>query len=827
MKSKKLLVALAMPMLFAACSQEELAIVDNSVKVDLSNRAVVANVGLNLGVDSRLSVQEGGVYAAQWDENDGVGACIIDAPTYQSYPTATEIADKENGIQDFYSLTPYISSNYKYSKGENGVWTTQALMVEGNYMFYAPHSESFVTRMPAIASFPAVQNIDPEAEIRNSSIQDFYQSGNPVVVGYEFLSAADQDATISPKLYNIYAYPKFTLKNSYKDENGVAQDLNISKIVIKGDFVTKAYLNNTGLQTNLAGGEESLWTENRIETAATSDILDDEAIETADEIVVNFGEGLNIAAGAKEEFFIVLPAEDYRGTNRLVVEIYTSENVKFANDFRMNGFVLNPGNAYPAEEYNTVSQTLKGDKGALATIDVKGTLVDYTQKNTGIKNNEELINYITNVAKRFDDIREVNDAFVLYNTFAEDEYEGLKYGEYYAQYNPKLHFTLHKNAEIVINDELIDVLIDQLGDKAINNQQDAPSITFLGKSMEEGKIKLGNLTKYSAFDIFYNGKVGDNVLTHNVDKDTKVEYMIYRSDLAAPTMKFVVEGNATLSGNLDFRYVDVPEGSTLTLAEDLIAPNLNVANWGGVVNYEGANIFMIGNYAETLDDEEATSTLNMNASSDAVSVFNYSIMNVKGGDVNTIVSVGGFVRNYEDAVINNGGIMATVYENSGTINMTAANAQVTVSTGEGTIVNTVLGKVSANSEQDVVATLSTIPGANVLTENHGINHIIFAANSVTINDEAWKRINAKKLKTVEFNGNLVTSKNLTATDVTFKFNNSASWGGDTNTIPTVTVGAVEVAEGKTVKVNYLNVAAKAFNAEQLIANNNGTVTLVQ
>ena len=71
MKYKKLLVALAMPMLFAACSQEELAIVDNSVKVDLSNRAVVANVGLNLGVDSRLSVQEGAVYAAQWDENGG------------------------------------------------------------------------------------------------------------------------------------------------------------------------------------------------------------------------------------------------------------------------------------------------------------------------------------------------------------------------------------------------------------------------------------------------------------------------------------------------------------------------------------------------------------------------------------------------------------------------------------------------------------------------------------------------------------------------------------------------------------------------------------
>lgn len=828
MKSKKLLVALAMPMLFAACSQEELAIVDNSVKVDLSNRAVVANVGLNLGVDSRLSVQEGAVYAAQWDENDGVGACIIDAPTYTSYPTANQIA--QNGIKSYYKLTDYISSNYKYSKGENGVWATQALMVEGNYMFYAPHSESFLTRMPVVASFPTVQNIDPEAEVRNSSIQDFYQSGNPVVVGYEFLSAANQDATVSPKLYNIYAYPKFTLKNSYKDENGVAQDLNISKIVIKqnsGKFVSKAYISNENLNKNLTKiNNEIRWDAKRIETAATSDIFGN-TVAQADEITVNFGEGLTVAAGEKEEFFIVLPAEDYRSknNNQLTVEIYTTDDMMFATPFTLKSFVLNPGNAYPAEEYNTKTQTLKASKGTLATIDMKGSLIDLNAKNTGIKNNAELINYITNVAKRFDDIREVNNTFVLNNTF--DAYDYRKElakdenSKYYYQYNPQIHFTLDDDAEIVIDDELIEVLIDQLGDADLNPTQTTPEITFLGESLESGKIKLGNLTKYADFAINFDGKVSTIKHSFEVEEEEFAWYAYLQN--AKPEMAFEIEGEAELKGELAFTSVVVPEGSSLTLSEDLVAPALYVQNYG-TVTYEGGIVAYIGNGADNEDDADLDDVLYMNASSENISIGNMGTMYVAGGDVNTIVTVGGTVANAPWAVINNEGILADVM-NFGTINVNAANS--TTIAQFGTINNVKMGTVTA-TDADVIATLATVPGEYTqLEEKWGINHIIFTSD-VKISATAWTDyMKGANLKVVEFNGSLITPVSFDAPNATFKFNSTSNWGGsEVGATPNVTVGKVQVKSGKTVKVNYLNVVTGAKSGN-FVEGNNGSITVVQ
>ena len=834
MNSKKLFVALAMPMLFAACSQEELATVDN-VKTDLSNRKVVENVGLNLdGVNSRLSVVEGGVYAGQWDANDGVGACIIDIPTYTTnYPTAAQIA--ANGIQYYYTVQDYVSSNYKYSKGEDGAWTTQALMVEGNYMFYAPHSESFLTRKPIVASFPAKQSIDPAAEIRNSSIQDFYQSGAPVVVGYEFLSAANQDAVISPKLYNIYAYPKFTLKNSYKDEDGVAQDLTISKIVIKqnsGAFTTQAYIDNEKIKNMLmeqTGG--SSWTKRRIETAVTSEILGT-SVKTANEIVVDFGDGLEVATGEKEEFFIVLPAEDYRSTagNQLTVEIYTTDDMKFANAFTMKSFVLNPGNAYPAEEYNTKSQTLKESKGKLATIDMKGSLIDLNAKNTGIKNNEELINYITNVAKRFDDIREVSNKFVANNTFDAEEFaaELGNNAKYYYQYDPQLYFTLDDDAEIVINDELIEVLIDQLGDHSINSTQEEPKLTFLAKSLKDGKIKLGNLTKYNKFTIDYSGKVGDAQQFENEEDEETYTWYPYAQN-QTPSLIFEVEGNVTLTGNLEFTRINVNSGATLTLDEDLNAPNLLVLNNGGTVNYEGAVVASILN--DNDDDNEITGTLNMNASSTGIFVYNHGYMYVKGGNVNTIVTVAGMVRNYADAVIDNEGILANV-ENNGTINVNAANAQVTATVvggpaPEGTIVNNSLGKVSVNGTQtqDVVLNLTAIPSEETpILAKHGINHVIFTCNNLTIDSDAWDIINGASLNKVEFNvTNLVTPDGIDASSATFVFNKTAQWGGSetADETPVVTVNKVQVKSGKKVSVNYLQVNAEVSG--NLVEGNNGGI----
>lgn len=359
MNKTKFLAALAIPALLAACSQDEFTENATNQKVDLSNRKVLENVVLNFGDADALTRGTIGTTAYnsyKWTSEDGVGACIIDAPA----------------AAGGYDIKDYISSNYKYYYTADNQWKTDALMVEGNYMFYSPYSEKHLVRSNIVAKVPTTQNVLTKTD-DNNPIKEFYESGNTVFVGYKFLPAEEQPKVIDVTMRHIFAYPLFTLTNLYnteKDENkpAVYPEIKIVKVVLTakgGNFNVGFVADNAKIEAKLkaADGNGLVWDADKHSIAATEDILkvatDAQGNKiTAKEITINLGEGITLKGEESLSFHAVLPAAAYDQGIEAVAYDADGNNYSVSSKEARTGLTLNPGYRYPAQEYNK-DNTLK------------------------------------------------------------------------------------------------------------------------------------------------------------------------------------------------------------------------------------------------------------------------------------------------------------------------------------------------------------------------------------------------------------------------------------------------------------------------------------
>ena len=417
MKAKILLTGLVAPMVFAACTQEEVFVPQQEAgKIDLSNRPTLGKVTLGFDSQTRATLNEEGLFnSLLWEDGDAVGARIVDTPNLPAVPSFNRFFD--------YTVCDYASTNYKFEKGAGSVWQSEALMIEGNYMFYAPYDETALYRDPLKMVFPIEQTINPESEqmekanANTDAIKNFFKDNTTTtVVGYKFLSSKNPEKVVSPTMTHIYAYPQITLKNNYsidEDSNpstpAVAKPITIEKVVLSskiGKKIKKNYKINQSALVNVLKeayaktedvkengkvvengndkAEAGAWTNatKMLQDGRTSTITTSSDDDVTD-VTVTFDPALTIAAEGDFKFHVVLPAEEYTD---LQATVYLAGSKSFVTGTTAVKFApaanltYAPGKRYAKEEYNFEDgeyEIKDGTAGELATFTLQGTIGDY------------------------------------------------------------------------------------------------------------------------------------------------------------------------------------------------------------------------------------------------------------------------------------------------------------------------------------------------------------------------------------------------------------------------------------------------------------------
>lgn len=324
---KKLFYSLSVAALLASCTSDEMIApnVDGG-EAQLAKRPELGQVVLGEPA-TRIAITEGS-FTVNFQENDKIGACIVDHPDFKTPQTTTKwgtftwyyndyvngetvwannadrtYTDLNGNPKDFYLFDEFISTNYPFTKQGNK-WYSPANMVEGNYFFYAPYSANHLTRQKMLAVMPMTQNVGEvedcmydtkykkqDAKVSSKAIKDFTNGSDPILIGYQFLSKSSNKPTA--KTYNLYAYPMFTIVNDFNGYlfegangegtsiatavNPVKKTITIDRVEVyynNGDDTNpifyKAPFNFAAVNSNLSGN----WDEkNFTDGTATKDVL--------------------------------------------------------------------------------------------------------------------------------------------------------------------------------------------------------------------------------------------------------------------------------------------------------------------------------------------------------------------------------------------------------------------------------------------------------------------------------------------------------------------------------------------------------------------------
>lgn len=125
MKTRKLLFAMALPAVFAACTAEDL--VETSSVKTLDGRAVLGSVPMDIvqgDAETKFAWSAAANYYWKFEAGDQYGAAITD-------PTLATNGDYLNSVEDV------MLTNYIYTQQPDGKYSTTSQMVEGAYFLYS------------------------------------------------------------------------------------------------------------------------------------------------------------------------------------------------------------------------------------------------------------------------------------------------------------------------------------------------------------------------------------------------------------------------------------------------------------------------------------------------------------------------------------------------------------------------------------------------------------------------------------------------------------------------------------------------------------------
>ena len=368
MNKKIYLSALVLPAVFTACTQDELVDLNNKVQ----NRVVLEDLTFAEGVESRLAFEGSSFNSLTFQNGDGIGAYLMDSP--KDILTDEELAalrlsaendyQIEKGLKDGYELTSNIQGSHKFVYDEAAnAWTTLDKMVEGSYIYVLPYQEKS-TREAITTALPQIQYLkykEGTNELDDKSLMtQLIESGQPLAVGYEFLSRYNSEVAGSMK--QIYAYPNITFTNEFEESVTIQKIVinNKKKFALKGTLDLKkaeAELRNydsdpkaNDLKNSTVAGNWTKAVNGNYYKAEnyTADIVTPITDSNVDFIVVVAPENLTVASEASISFQAVIPAASY-SKDDITIDVYTNKGV-FQQ--KLDAVKFNNGLRYSATNYS-------------------------------------------------------------------------------------------------------------------------------------------------------------------------------------------------------------------------------------------------------------------------------------------------------------------------------------------------------------------------------------------------------------------------------------------------------------------------------------------
>lgn len=418
MKTRHFLSVMALPMLFAACTADELTAVDNGIKDDSSLRPVVEGVKIAFNGAATRAVQGDKFNSIEFVKGDKVGALQVD-----QLMSATE----KDPIERYDLLTTAFNTNYVFETQDGKTFAAEAYMTEGNYVFYYPFN-TLRTRDKIETDLPVEQKLTKGADGAYTSfpyvLKYSEEKGAPLAVAYDFISSTDADKTVQNSMKQIYAVPLITLKNEYTESvsgKPVAKSIKIKQIVLTNNaqFTVKAplqfatiasqtaYTQANGTNNSVVAAlfneeipadkaavtKKGYWLDkvNSATGTTTGNILG-AATEKNGEIVLTLDTPVEVEAEGTFSFYAVIPAANYT-VSSFKIQVVNEKGYSTGDLDINNDATLIPGKRYPAEEYNK-----EGEPTAAAGERLTATVSTFSANGILVSTPQELLKALKNAA---------------------------------------------------------------------------------------------------------------------------------------------------------------------------------------------------------------------------------------------------------------------------------------------------------------------------------------------------------------------------------------------------------------------------------------------
>lgn len=231
MKTKHILTALAVPMFFAACADDQFE--NEGVQSLLKNRPMVGQVTFHdENVESRLVNPTTG--AMEFKDGDAFGMLGMD-----------EVSDLANGNANigsrYYKLANKAFTNYQFVK-DGSMWSSESELMEGNYFYYLPYTsnqkdanKTKVTRDGGLQWVIAEKQNAFTADAPTVLAPFNATKDNQLYVGYQALNSDEIATSLQANLAVVHPTVLFEI------ENAGSSDVTIERIVLESTEVSNGF----------------------------------------------------------------------------------------------------------------------------------------------------------------------------------------------------------------------------------------------------------------------------------------------------------------------------------------------------------------------------------------------------------------------------------------------------------------------------------------------------------------------------------------------------------------------------------------------------------